>query len=58
LGILAVRLLLLDSLGLDLRRIADPHLEPNSANNRSNQREYPVASMPTRTLIPLCCSSR
>jgi hypothetical protein len=30
----------------------------NAASSRSNQREYPVASMPTRTRIPRCCSSR
>jgi hypothetical protein len=53
-GILTAELLLLHALGLDLRRIPDPQLKPNSASNRSNQREYPVASMPTRTLIPRC----
>jgi len=31
---------------------------PNSASSRSNQREYPVASMPTRTCIPRCFRSR
>jgi len=31
---------------------------PSSASSRSNQREYPVASMPTRTQIPRCCRSR
>jgi hypothetical protein len=31
---------------------------PSSASNRSNQREYPVAYNPTRTLTPLCFSSR
>ncbi len=30
----------------------------NSASSRSNQREYPVASMPTRTQIPRCFRSR
>src|SRR6185436_12505263 len=30
----------------------------NSASNRSNQREYPVASKPIRTRTPLCFSSR
>jgi hypothetical protein len=32
--------------------------KPNSASSRSNQREYPVASMPTRTQIPRCFRSR
>ena len=32
--------------------------KPNSASSRSNQREYPVASIPTRTRIPRCFRSR
>ena len=32
--------------------------KPTSASSRSNQREYPVASMPTRTQIPRCFRSR
>jgi len=36
-GILAVKLLLLNSLGLDLRWIAHPYLNPNSASSRSNR---------------------
>ena len=31
---------------------------PNSASSRSNQREYPVASFPTRTPIPRCFRSQ
>src|SRR5262245_34723647 len=31
--------------------------KPSPASSRSNQRAYPVASMPTRTPIPLCCRS-
>src|SRR5215472_14213472 len=30
----------------------------SSASSRSNQRENPIASMPTRTRIPLSCKSR
>jgi hypothetical protein len=52
LGILAVVLLLPDSLGLDLRRIAKPHLDTQFRGNRSNQRACPVASIPTRRLTP------
>ena len=33
-------------------------LKPNSASSRSNQPEYPAASIPTRTQIPRCFSSR
>jgi len=57
-GILTIGLPLLDALGLDLGGIADPQLEIKSANNRSNQREYPVASIPTRTRIPFRFRSR
>jgi hypothetical protein len=32
--------------------------KPNSASRRSNQREYPVASIPTRTHAPCSCRSR
>jgi len=39
-------------LPLDLCRIANHVSMPSSASNRSNQRECPVASIPTRTLTP------
>src|SRR4029077_11135469 len=57
-GIFAVGLVLLDSLARDLRGSPIHTSNPNSASGRSNQREYPVASIPTRTQIPRCFRSR
>ncbi len=58
LGISPVVLLLAYPLGSNLRRIAHPQLRVELREQASNQRECPVASILTRTLIPFFFSSR
>jgi hypothetical protein len=55
---LPIRFLLAHSPGLNFGRISDPQLHPSSCSRRSNQRECPLDSMPTRADTFRCCSSR